>query len=221
MKYHTILFDLDGTLLDTTELIVTSFLHTLAEHGPLPYGEKEVLEALGEPLYEQMKRFGGEERAKAMVQTYRRHNVAHHDDYVKAFPGVNQVLERLRQEGCTLGVVSNKHRITVEMGLRLCGLDKWMATVVCQGEANRDKPSPDPILLAMDRVGAEPATTLMVGDSRYDLLAARDAGIASAGVAWSAHGAKSLLAYDPDYLLDSMEDLYEIVGFGVDGEDRP
>ncbi|PTM56646.1 pyrophosphatase PpaX [Desmospora activa] len=221
MKYRTILFDLDGTLLDTTPLIVASFLHTFAEYGSLPYGEKEVLEALGEPLLEQMKRFGGEERAEAMVKTYRRHNVAHHDDYVQAFPGVNHVLERLHREGFTLGVVSNKQRVTVEMGLRLCGLEPLMATVVCQGEAERDKPAPDPLRLAMNRVGADAADTLMVGDSRFDLLAAHNAGTASAGVAWSAHGAESLLAYKPDYLLHSMEDLYGIIGLTVvDGEER-
>ncbi|MDR6225618.1 pyrophosphatase PpaX [Desmospora profundinema] len=221
MKYPVILFDLDGTLLDTTSLILASFRHTLDEHGPFPYGDKEVLASLGEPLHDQMRRFGGEERVETMVQTYREHNVAHHDDYVKAFPGVNTVLETLHREGFLLGVVSNKQRMTVEMGLNLCGLASMMATVVCQGEADRDKPAPDPIRLALSRIGADPASALMVGDSRYDLLAAKKAGTASAGVAWSAHGAESLKAYEPDYLLDRMEDLYDIVGLaGVDGSGR-
>lgn len=212
MKYPVVLFDLDGTLLDTTNLILASFRHTLQQFGLSSHTDETIRASLGEPLAVQMRRLGGAERMEAMVETYRRHNLAHHDDYVTAFPGVETVLHTLHREGVLLGVVSNKQRITVEKGLDWCGLTSLMATIVCQGEADRDKPAPDPILLALDQVGMEPAQALMVGDSRYDLLAAKEAGVASAAVAWSAHGVESLLAYRPEYTLQGMEDLYPILG---------
>lgn len=213
MKFHTVLFDLDGTLLNTTPLILSSFLHTLRCHCPeKEIGEPEVMACLGEPLWDQMVRFGGEERAEAMVQTYREHNVAHHDDLVEAFPGVPEVLVELQKQGLDMAVVSNKQRQTVEMGLRLCQLEEFFAEVICFGEAKKAKPDGAPIRLAMDRLQAKPATTLMVGDSKYDLLAAQDADVSGAGVAWTVHGRESLLAYQPEFMLESMEDLYEIIG---------
>ncbi|MFD1397444.1 pyrophosphatase PpaX [Kroppenstedtia eburnea] len=213
MRFHTILFDLDGTLLNTTPLILSSFLHTVNRHCPeKKIGEQEVIACLGEPLRDQMVRFGGEERAEAMVQTYREHNVAHHDELVEAFPGVPEVLADLWRRGLRMAVVSNKQRQTVEMGLKLCRLEEFFSEVICFGDAEKPKPDGAPIRLAMDRLDGKPATTLMVGDSKYDLLAARDADVPGAGVAWTAHGRESLLAYQPEYMLESMEDLYEIIG---------
>lgn len=221
MKYQTVLFDLDGTLLDTTSLIIASFMHTLEKYCPNQYGEKDVLACMGEPLRDQMKRFGGDEQADAMVSTYREHNIAHHDDYVKAFPGVTQTLDRLFREGIKMGVVSNKQRVTVEMGLELCSLQKYMSTVVCFGDAPKPKPDPGLIQLAMGELQADATSTLMVGDSRFDLLAAKAAGVSAAGVAWSHQGAEGLRPYHPDYMLHQMEDLYNIVGLPLWGEKQP
>src|SRR5690606_41289722 len=137
------------------------------------------------------------EQWEAMVQTYREHNLACHDDWVKLFPGVSEVVEKLHRAGVALGVVSNKQRISVEKGLSLFGLDRWMQTVVCYGEAGRPKPHPDPILRAMEEIGADSARTLMVGDSRFDLLAARRAGVDAAAGAWSWHGREELGARNP------------------------
>ncbi|OYD08130.1 pyrophosphatase PpaX [Paludifilum halophilum] len=214
--YKTVLFDLDGTLLDTTPLIMASFRHTLDRHCPGQYGDKEILACLGEPLLEQMKKLGGEEEAEAMVKTYREHNIAHHDDYVEAFPGVAETLDRMYQAGICMGVVSNKQRRTVEMGLALCDLEKYMSVVVCNGDTPRPKPDPSPIRKAVEGIGANPSSTLMVGDTRYDLQAAKRAGVAAAGVAWSHGGAEALKAYQPDVLLERMTDLLPIVGIEPD-----
>jgi len=221
VKYRTILFDLDGTLLNTTDLIVASFLHTLDRHCPGQYEEQDVLSCLGEPLRDQMIRFGGEERADEMVRTYREHNIAHHDQYVKTFPGVNKVIQTLHDAGLSLGVVSNKSRVTVEMGLKLCRLEPWFSTVVCVEDAEKPKPDPAPIRLALNRLQAEEKTALMVGDSKYDLIAAAEAGVDSAGVAWATHGKESLLSYHPTVILETMESLYEVVGLEKAAEGGP
>ncbi|SFS32736.1 pyrophosphatase PpaX [Marininema halotolerans] len=212
LGYDAVLFDLDGTLLNTTPLILSSFRHTLDHYCPGEYGEDEILACLGEPLLEQMARFGGEEQAEEMVATYRQHNIAHHDEMVLAFPGVLDTLRLLHQKGIRLGVVTNKYRRTVEMGLSLCGLTPFMEVVVCLGEAEEAKPHPAPIQLALKHLGVAPERALMVGDSRFDLLAAQRAGTVSVGVAWTHHGKESLLPYHPDHLIDTMAELLPILG---------
>lgn len=209
MKYPYVLFDLDGTLINTNELILASFMHTLEIHCPGKYTEQDVIACMGESLIEQMKRFDAAQ-ADEMVQTYHQYNEENHDHYVKEFPHVKEVLEQMHQAGVQLGVVSNKRRKVVEMGLQLFGLDHYMRVVVCIGEAEKAKPEPDLILRAMDQLGAPAAQTLMVGDSRYDIIAGQRANVATAGVAWSLH-ADELKAYEPDYFLQDMRDLHKIV----------
>ena len=217
MRYGAVLFDLDGTLIDTNDLILASYEHTLNKHCPGKYSREEIVACLGEPLYDTMRRLDPEQW-EAMVQTYREHNLACHDDWVKLFPGVSEVVEKLHRAGVALGVVSNKQRISVEKGLSLFGLDRWMQTVVCYGEAGRPKPHPDPILRAMEGIGADSARTLMVGDSRFDLLAARRAGVDAAAVAWSWHGREELEALNPAHVLEEMGDLLRIVGIDAEAD---
>ncbi|SMO65498.1 pyrophosphatase PpaX [Melghirimyces algeriensis] len=216
MRYRTVLFDLDGTILDTTPLIVASFQHTWKTYGLDQYSEQDVFHRLGEPLWDQMRHFGGPERADRMVATYRAYNMANHDRYVQTFPGVDQVLEKLYREGLLLGIVSNKQRQAVQKGLKQSQLSAWFSTVVCWEDADRPKPDPSPIRLALERLDGDAKTTLMVGDSKYDLLAARQAGVASAAVSWSVHGT-SLFRYRPDHVLDTMEDLLQVVGLPPSG----
>jgi pyrophosphatase PpaX len=210
VKFPCVLFDLDGTLINTNDLILASFMHTLNTHCPGKYTEADVLACMGEPLVDQMRRFDPE-RADEMVKTYHTHNEAHHDEFVTEFPYVREVLQQMHTAGVKMGVVSNKRRKVVEMGLKLFGLDRFMQTVICIGDAEKAKPEPDMIFLAMDRLGVPRDQTLMVGDSRYDLLAAQRAGVASAAVAWSLH-AEELKEYDPNYFLKDMRDLLEVQG---------
>jgi pyrophosphatase PpaX len=210
LKYPVVLFDLDGTLIDTNELILTSFMHTLETHCPGRYTREDVLAYMGEPLIDQMRRFDLKQ-AEEMVKTYHAYNVAHHDLYVKEFPHVAETLEALDKAGVVMGVVSNKRRPGLEMGLKRFGFDKYMKTVVCFGDGAKGKPEPDMIFLALEQLGAKPEEALMVGDSRYDLIAAKRAGVKSAGVAWSLH-AEELKQHQPDYFLDHMRDLLNVVG---------
>lgn len=215
-RYTVMLFDLDGTLIDTHELILASFMHTLERHCPGKYTREDVIRYMGEPLIDQMRRFDPNQ-ADEMVHTYREHNIQHHDEYASAFPGVVDTLRRLSAAGVKLGVVTNKQRKTAEMGLRLLGVDKLMQTVICFGETEKAKPHPDPVLTAMKRLHGKPDRTLMVGDSKYDLMAGKRAGVASALVGWSMHDPAELHALEPDYVLDSPEDLLRLAGISVGG----
>ncbi|RAL24510.1 pyrophosphatase PpaX [Thermoflavimicrobium daqui] len=209
MHYPVILYDLDGTLIDTNELIITSFLFTLEKHCPGRYTREDVLRIMGKPLLEQMKYFD-EDQAQEMVKTYHQHNESVHDELVREFPKVREVLEKLYKAGAQMAIVSNKRRKVVEMGLKRFGLDQFMQEMVCVGDTSQAKPAPDMILLALEKLKASPEQALMVGDSRYDLLAAERAGVDSVAVGWSLHF-DELKSYRPTYIIQDMQELLDIV----------
>lgn len=211
MSYKTVLFDLDGTLLDTNELIIASFLYTLEQFCPEKgYGRQDVIARMGLPLRDMLASFH-DEQVEEMMAVYREHNFANHDKMVKAFQHVPEVLAELDKRGIVMGVVTTKQKNTVEMGLRLCQIERYMRSVVTIEDVANPKPHPEPVLKAMKELSAEQETTLMVGDSRYDIEAAKQAGIDSAGVAWSLKGEEYLRQYEPTYMLQDMRDLLTIV----------
>lgn len=210
MRYSTILFDLDGTLIDTNELILASFEHTFGIHCPEKFTRKDVMPIMGEPLPDQMH-FFDPNQADEMVKTYRLFNETEHDKLVEEFPHVLSCLQKLHQNGIVMGVISNKRRAAVEQGLRRFGIDKWMKIIICAGEAQRNKPHPDMLILALEQLKAEPNKTLMVGDSRFDILASQRAKIDSVWVAWSLH-VEDVKNHQPTYWIEDMRELLKIVG---------
>ncbi|MFZ3576933.1 pyrophosphatase PpaX [Virgibacillus sp. DJP39] len=210
MKIHTILFDLDGTLIDTNELIIASFLHTF-EHYKLPITRDEILPFIGPSLkdtFDQIETIDTEE----MIQTYRDHNLHHHDNYVEAYPYVVETLKQLKEKGFKLGVVTTKMRTGVNMGLKLVGLEDLFDTVITLDDVTHAKPHPEPIIKAIKELGANASSTLMVGDNFHDIEAGQNAGVRTAGVAWSIKGRDTLQRLNPTHMLEDIRDLYTIVG---------
>jgi len=221
VKYKTLLFDLDGTIVNTNDLILNSFMYTLEHYHPGKYTREMIIPHMGKPLHEQMVIFGDEEHAVEMMNYYREHNLRTHDEYVMEFPYVMEVLETLYNEGATLGVVTTKMLNTTMMGLKRFGLDKFMSTIVSYEDTELHKPAPEPVLLAMERLGADPVTTIMVGDSQYDIESGKNAGVTAIGVAWSLKGPEFLKTFQPDFILEDMRDLIPIVrGITEDEKNR-
>jgi pyrophosphatase PpaX len=208
----TVLFDLDGTIVDTNELILSTYLHVLAGQPGEPWTRERLIPHMGAPLIEQMMMFTGQSDVEAFIRTYREYNLRMHDELVREFPHVKEVMEALRRNGIRMGVVTSKIRRTTEMGLNLCKLREYIDVIVSVDEVLKPKPDPEGILKAMRELGAEPETTVMVGDSSYDIEAAKNAGVRSAGVAWSLKGEAFMRGLEPDYLLQDMRDLLEVAG---------
>lgn len=206
MNYRYVLFDLDGTLLDTNELILRSFEHALDLHVPGQYTRADVLPHMGEPLVDQMERFVPG-RSKELVATYRKFNIEQHDELVTEFPQVKDVLGRLHKAGVKMAIVTSKMRLTAQMGWDLVGIGQYFDAFVTADDTEKHKPHPDPLLLAMKLLGADPAETLMVGDSPYDILGGQAAGVKTAGVAWSLRGEAGLKPHNPDYMIHTMQEL--------------
>lgn len=217
---QTVLFDLDGTIVDTNELIVQSFLHSLEGETPEPVSRELIIPNMGRPLVEQMEFFSGRKEVEALITKYRTFNLSKHDELVKEFPNVRTVMAKLHENGIKIGIVTSKIRQTTLMGLKLCGLDKYVSTIVTVEDVKEAKPHPEGILAALATLGGSPEQALMVGDSHYDIEAAKNAGVLAVGVTWSWKGRTYLEQYNPDYLIDDMFDLLPIVGLASDVESR-
>lgn len=211
MSIRTILFDLDGTLIDTNELIIASFAHTIDTYSDRSYTREEILDFIGPPLRDSMKQINPD-RVEDLIDTYREHNIRHHDDFVKAYDRVVETIRTLKDSGYKLGIVTTKMRHTVEMGLKLTELDGLFETVITLDDVTHAKPHPEPVLKALDQLDSCVSEALMVGDNTHDIEAGKNAGTKTAGVAWTVKGRETLERLDPDYMLECMSDLVEITG---------
>jgi pyrophosphatase PpaX len=212
MRFRVVLFDLDGTLIDSGGIILASMRH--ATRAVLNREiEDEILMATvgGAGLVEQM-RLLDPQRVDELVRVYREHNEPLHDT-LEACAGILDVLPRLRQEGRRLGIVTAKRRETVGLAFAtLPELEPLFDVVVGSEDTERHKPDPDPLLFALDRLGGEPAGAAYVGDSPFDLRAARAAGMHAVGVTWGGiHPAERLRAEEPDALVSSAEELLDVL----------
>jgi pyrophosphatase PpaX len=208
---NTILFDLDGTLIDTNELIISTYLHTLDKYFPGQYGREDVLPFLGPTLHEV---FGNmdTEKVEEMVVEYRTFNLANHDALVKEFVGVMETVETLKSKGYKLAIVTTKREDVALKGMRLMKLDPFFDVVVAYDHVKKVKPDPEPIMLALEQLGAKPEEAMMVGDNFHDILAGKNAGTQTVGVAWSIKGREYIAKYEPDYILETMPDLLKVLG---------
>ncbi|WP_096202463.1 pyrophosphatase PpaX [Bacillus sp. FJAT-45350] len=214
MKVDTILFDLDGTLINTNELIITSFLHTLDHYYPGEYTREKVINFIGPPLYDSF--YGIDSgRVDEMIGMYREHNLAHHDDLILEYKGVYETIKTLHEKGYKLAVVTTKKRNTAQRGLDVSGLNKFFDVLVSIDDVEKVKPDPEPLNKAMKALSSSPETTLMVGDSQYDILGGKNAGTLTAGVSWTIKGEEFLSSYEPDVMLSNMSDLLTFLEVGV------
>jgi pyrophosphatase PpaX len=211
-RLRTVLFDLDGTLIDSVRLILDSYHHTLAAHGLPPRSDEEWLEGVGTPLTAQ---FGALRDSAgildALIATYREYNLRHHDRMVTVYPGVVDVVRELKQDGIATGLVTSKNRSGALRGLTLAQLESLMDVLVCADEVENPKPHPEPVEKAVRLLGADPATTVYVGDSIHDMRSGRAAGVRTAAVLWGPFGRTHLEGAQPDYWLERPADLLGLV----------
>lgn len=206
-----VLFDLDGTIVNTNELIISSFMHALKENNLPALTREEIIPHMGTTLQQQMSAFSGLQDTSVLELSYRSYNYAHHDELIRSFPHVNETMEGLLSRGIKLGIVTTKIRPTTLKALEMFDLLKYMETIVTVNDVSQAKPHPEPVLTAVANLGVDPARTLMVGDSAVDIQSAKAAGVHVAEVAWSLKGEEMLRKYNPDYIIHDMKDLYTIV----------
>jgi pyrophosphatase PpaX len=208
----TFLFDLDGTLIDSIELILRSYRHTMEVHRGAAPPDDHWMAGLGTPLWVQFRQFTDDEaEIRAMVATYREYNLAHHDALVRPYDGVVSEVRALHARGGRLGLVTSKMRSGALRGLRLVGLEEAFATVVGSDEVTNPKPHPEPVRIALERLAAAPGDAVFIGDSRHDIECGRAAGVRTAAVLWGPFDRAHLEDLLPDYWLQRPEDLRDFL----------
>ncbi|HEY3313700.1 MAG TPA: HAD-IA family hydrolase [Bacillota bacterium] len=209
-RIKAVLFDLDGTLLDTIALILASYRHTARVCLEREIDEAWVMAHLGDPLTVTMAEVCAE-RLDELITVYRQHNLAEHDRLTKLFPGVREALQALEALGLRMAVVSSKMRLTVHRGLDLFQLTPFFDHVIALEDCPRHKPDPGPVLTALERLGIAPVEAVMVGDSPADVLAAKAAGARAVAVGWSRSDPKLIDEAGPTATVSTMAQLVGLI----------
>jgi pyrophosphatase PpaX len=205
MRFPVVLFDLDGTVVDSGAIILASMRHATRTVLEREIPDQELMAAVGGPgLEAQMKAFAPE-HVEELVRVYREHNEPLHDE-LECCAGMDDALVRLKEEGRRLGIVSAKRRRTVELAFAHVPLGHLFDVVVGGDETTHQKPDSEPLLLALERLGAHAHEAAYVGDSPYDMTAARAAGVYAVGVTWGRIHERQALA-NADAVVDSAEEL--------------
>ncbi len=207
----TILFDLDGTIIDSIRLIIDSYHHTLASHGLPPRTDDEWLRGIGTPLRVQFAEWKDSPGIEAMIATYREYNLRNHDACVVPYPGVADAVRAIRAAGRQTGLVTSKNRNGALLGLRLCELEPLMDVIIGADDVVNPKPHGEPVEMAVERLGADPSTTVYVGDSIHDMHSGRAAGARTAGVLWGPFSRADLEPAAPDFWLERPSDLLKLL----------
>ena len=211
MRLSVVLFDLDGTVIDSGGIILASMRHAATTVLGRDFSDEQLMAAVGGPGLEHQMRALDPGRVDELVTVYRVHNEAIHDT-LQPCPGMESALTRLKEEGRTLGIVTAKRRITVELAFEHVPFAHLFDVVVGGDETERHKPDPEPVLLALERLGVGAEGAAYVGDSPFDIAAGKAAGVYSVGVTWGGiHGRERLEAEGPDALVDTAEELLAVL----------
>jgi pyrophosphatase PpaX len=206
------LFDFDGTLVDTTELIYQSMRHAAAEVLGREISREILMANVGQPLPRQMELLSAE-HAEEHLESYRLHNEEHHDALIKEFPCVEESLTRLRAGGVGIVVVTSKRCFSIEMALKTFpGLAEVVDHFVTMEDTTEHKPHPAPLLKGLELLdGVPPKKAAYVGDSPFAVAAVEAAGVKSVAVSWGAFSEDTLRAAEPDYLVPDLDAAVDVL----------
>ena len=205
-----ILFDNDGTLVDTHDLILSSLKYSTRTVLGRVIPDDKLMCKVGQPLAAQMADFTHDEAEFAeLVRVYREHNHAHHDQEVRAFPGTAEALSQLQAQGMSLGVVTSKMHALAWRGLEISGLAPFLDCCIGCDDCPKFKPDPEPVVMGVQALGLQPGECIYVGDSPFDLQAGRAAGCKTIAVTWGIFTEEELAAEHPDFIAHTFAELVE------------
>ncbi len=211
--FDPVLFDLDGTVVDSVELIVESFRHATRTVLGRVLPDEVITAGVGRPLMSQMEMLSVE-RARELYDVYQEYNHRRHDELIRGYAGIEEMLVALKAAGRRLGIVTSKGRDTTEMAFRAVGLADHFDAVVTASDTAEHKPSPVPLRLCLERLGAASSSAIYVGDSPFDIQAGRAAGMTTAAVGWGVFSRDALLASAPSYWVDAPRELLALCLYG-------
>ena len=205
-----VIFDLDGTLIDTNDLIIETFHHVLKEYLGRSPTDDELNQVYGKTLDEQMSFFSLED-SQELVDAYKIFYRTHMDKQTHLFEGVKNLLDELAAKGIIMATVTNKGSRGVQHAFKKFDLGKYFAISVTADDVFRGKPDPEGIFTTLGHLGVDAEDALFVGDSLNDIAAAKDAGVKSVLVGWTFFNKDHYTAFGADYVIDKPIDLMRLL----------
>ena len=203
-----VLFDLDGTLIDSIELILNSARHAFQGRAGHVPDDAEWLSGVGIPLATMFRRYARDEaEVEALIAKYREYQLAHHDRLTRCYDEVVETVDFLRAAGHPCAIVTSKTGWLARRGLDHVGLGSHFDVIVGCDSCDRHKPDPEPVHMALERLGYAPGDAVFVGDSVHDMLAGNAAGVATIAALWGPFGREDLAASSPTHYLERIRDL--------------
>jgi len=217
-----VLFDLDGTLIDSIELILNSAEHAFRDRQGYVPSSAEWLTGVGIPLATMFRRYARDDAdVEALIAKYREYQLANHDRLVRCYDQVVDVVDGLRADRHPLGIVTSKTGWLAQRGIDNVGLGQHFDVIIGCDMCNRHKPDPEPVRMALDRLGYEPDEAVFVGDSIYDMEAGNAAGVTTIAALWGPFTRADLLPAAPHHYLERISDLPRLLStLETDGKQR-
>ncbi len=200
---EAVLFDFDGTVINTNELIIESYKYAFHKVLKREVSMEEILSLFGRPLILSFKEKYGE-AGEALGAAFREYNESRHDEVVKAFPNALSGIDMIKKAGFKTGIVTSKRRKMLLRGLEVIGLSGVFDVLIANEDTAEHKPSPEPILAACQRLGVIPQNAIYVGDSVFDMLCGKNAGCLTCGVSYTLTEQKKLYDAGMDYFTDDI-----------------
>lgn len=211
-----VLFDLDGTVVDTIPHILASFRHATADVLGEALPDDELMHHVGVPLARQMRYFtDDEEIAERLLTSYREFNRRTHDEMARLYPNTLSALETLAGTGLPMGIVTSKSRMMAQRAIDLFDLNRYFPVLVTADDTETHKPDPEPVRLGASLLGVDPARSVYVGDSPADIESGNGAGAGTIAATWGVASRERLMAASPDAIIDDISELPGLLGITV------
>lgn len=209
----TILFDFDGTIMDTTDVIIGSWQHTFMTFEGKERPVEEIIKTFGETLFYTMPKVLPDIDPEEAIDTYRSYHRDNFGERISVFEGVAELLAELKKRNYKVGLVTSRLAGTTWEGLRQYELADYFDVVVSCDDTDKHKPDPAPVNIALERLGSKPENSIMLGDTMFDILCARNAGVQSVLVGWHVAMTKEdINGIDgPDFIIEKAEDLLLLI----------
>ncbi len=208
----TVIFDFDGTLVNTNDVIIEAWQYTYKFYSGNEMPVDHITKCFGEPLLITMAREFPEVAPEESAEVYRLHQREKADELVKLFPGIEDMLKAVKAAGYKVGVVTSRTKESTEFYMEKFGITDYFDSIVSCDDTDKHKPNPEPLLLGLRKLGAEAESTLMVGDSAFDIKCANNAGVKSVLVDWRITGADDKLKdCKVDYMIENPMSLLDVL----------
>ena len=207
---NTIIFDFDGTLVDTNELILNSFKH-ISEVYHKDYDEDYILSSFGEPLKNAIQRDYNEHNIDEVLLTYKNYQEERFKEQVTLYDMVLETLQILQEKKFKLGIATSRLKKSTQDALKLFDIEHFFKCVITVDDVANPKPHKEPLEKAMSLLGSNREETIYVGDTEFDVVCAQNAGVTPALVGWHLHSSQLAKKHNVQTVLQRMDDLLKVI----------